>query len=64
LSCQRLLLQKSGEAIRASTSARRRLRADKSKEPPQLGEARRDSGGVDGFELFNHCHSINGRRVE
>src|SRR4029077_11817313 len=49
-----LLFQKSGEAIRASTSVRRRFSAGRSKEPPQLGEARRDSGGVDDFELFDH----------
>src|SRR4029453_7143087 len=49
-----LLLQNSGDAIRTSTSVRRRVRAGKSKKPPQLGNARRDGGGVDRFELFNH----------
>ena len=53
-----LLFQKSGDAMRASTSARRRVRAEKSKKPPQLGEACRDGGGIDGFELFNHCQRV------
>src|SRR5882724_2294662 len=55
-----LLIQNSGDAIRASTSARRPVRAGKSKKPPQLGEARGDGGGVDRFELFNHRYFCAG----